>query len=119
MLSRLEERKGYPEFYKRHILNIKKNRSCCQECGVRLLGHVSEVAHILGKSKFKSVSTIDENIIYLCGYLQENCHGSFDNISNEGLKKMNIYDEVVLRFKYLINFISEDINYKIKDRYGC
>lgn len=113
--KRREERKNFPEFYKRHIDNIKKNKLCCNECGINLLGDVSEVAHILNKSYFKSVSINDDNVIYLCGWKQNNCHDKFDSGRQRDMK---IYETVKQKFEILKDSVKEKINYKIWDLYG-
>ena len=116
--KRVEERKDYPEFFQKHIQNIKDNRLCCEECGERLKGDVSEIAHILPKSKFKSISTEDLNVIYLCGMWSANqCHSNFDNWPQEKVREMNIFPKLSEVFKELEQQITEDINYKVRDRY--
>lgn len=119
MNKRQEERKDYPEFFIKHINVIKNERRCCDECGERLTGHVSEVAHILPKQKFKSIATEDKNVIYLCGAFSTNqCHTNFDNRPNEFVKNMNIFNIVHERYKKLKEIITEKINYKVEERYG-
>lgn len=113
--KRKEERKDFPEFYKKHINIIKTNRECCAECGAKLIGDVSEVAHILNKSYFKSVSTDDDNIVYLCGWKQNNCHDKFDSGKE---REMKIFELVKHKFSLLTNKVQEKINYKIWDKYG-
>lgn len=115
--KRKEERKDFPEFFKKHIDKIKSENLCCQECGCRLIGDVSEVAHVLNKSYFKSVSTCDDNVLYLCGYKQNNCHGKFDNSSNEEFKLMNVFELASNIFKKLTTDIKESVNYKTRERY--
>ncbi len=115
---RKEERKDFPDFFQKHIQNIKDNRLCCEECGARLSGNTSEVAHILPKQTFKSVSINDDNVIYLCGMYSENqCHHKFDNWSTEEIKKMKIFDKICESFENLLPLLTERINYKITDRY--
>lgn len=113
--KRKEERKDFPDFYKKHTEIIKKNKECCAECGIKLLGDVSEVAHILNKSYFKSISTNDNNIIYLCGWKQNNCHDKFDSGKE---KEMNVFNIAKEKFNILKEDIKEKINYKIWDKYG-
>lgn len=115
--KRKEERKDFPEFFQRHIEIIKDNRLCCEECGCRLIGDVSEVAHVLPKGYFKSISTNDENVLYLCGWKSGECHNRFDNGSNEAVKQMNIFPKVAEVFQKLKLTITENINYKTVDRY--
>ena len=112
--KRSEERKDFPEFYRKHIDNIKKNKACCLECGIKLIGSVEEVAHILSKGTYKSVSTLDDNVIYLCGWKQNNCHDKFDSGKE---KEMKIFPLVVERFKIIKDKVKEKINYKIRDKW--
>lgn len=103
--KRKEERSGYSEFFQKHIQNIKENRLCCAECGERLIGDVSEVAHRLPKQKYKDISCQDDNIVYLCGAWSNNqCHFIYDNSYNN-LKEM----------KNFINFRESILN--IIDKY--
>ena len=116
--KRKKERKDFPEFFKRHIEIIKSSRICCEECGAPLKGDVSEVAHILSKSYFKSISTNDNNILYLCSWKSErNCHAKFDNGSNEEVHEMKIFDKVSERFLELEQEITEKISWKVTDKY--
>lgn len=116
--KRRSERGKFPEFFSKHVLIIKEKKICCAECGTRLLGDVSEVAHVLNKSIYKSVSTDDDNIIYLCGWKsQNNCHSKFDNISIEGLKDMLIYNQVCKIFEKIKSRVKEKINFKTSERY--
>lgn len=105
--------KNYKDFFQKHIKQIKKDKEVCRECGCSLKGSVREVAHILPKSYFKSVSKNDNNIIYLC----EKHHTEFDNFPNSEIKKMYIFPFIAKRFKYLETIIKERINYKIYERY--
>lgn len=91
----------------------------CEECGEKLKGVVSEVAHILPKQYFKSVSKEDKNIIYLCGLFSKNqCHDKFDNLSNKLFKHMKVFESVKEKFKDLIkNNVTEKTTYKHFERY--
>jgi len=90
--KRKEERKDFPQFFQRHLINIANNDKCCEECGHRLIGDVSEIAHILDKSKYKSVSVNDDNVLYLCSWKSpNNCHSKFDNSSEEVIQSMKIF----------------------------
>jgi hypothetical protein len=116
--KRKEDRKGFTEFFQKHIQIIKDNNLCCEECGDRLKGDVSEIAHILPKSTFKSISTNDKNVFYLCGMFSDSqCHSNYDNFSLEKVREMNIFPHVVEVFKELESEITEKINYKIEERY--
>jgi hypothetical protein len=84
--------RGYGDFFVKHIGIIVSERRSCDECGVKLTGHVSEVAHILAKSKHKEVATDDDNVIYLCGMYSDNqCHKKFDS-SLTTRATMNCFD---------------------------
>lgn len=78
-----QSRAEYPEFFKRHIEHIITSNQLCENCGARLRGNSSEVAHIIAKSTNPEVATDDDNIIYLCGLFSENqCHAKFDSGSS-------------------------------------
>lgn len=116
--KRKEERKAFPEFFQKHIQYIRDNNLCCEECGARLKGDVSEIAHILPKSTFKSIATNDDNVLYLCGmWSNSQCHSNYDNYPAEKVKKMKIFRKVSERFHILEQEIIEKITYKIEERY--
>lgn len=116
--KRKKDREGLSEFFQSCINKIKKERLKCKECGAPLRGHVSEVAHVLPKGRFKSISTHEDNWIPLCGMYSENqCHSKFDDFSTEKVKKMNIFPEIMCIFAKLEPVITEKINYKTYDRY--
>jgi len=116
--KRKEERKDFPTFFQHHIQVIKDNNLCCEECGERLKGDVSEIAHVLPKSFFKSISTNDINVLYLCcRYSSNDCHSKFDNSATEEVKQMKIYPKVQKIFRLLKEEITETINYKTTDKY--
>ncbi len=110
------ERECLPEFFQKHI-EIAKTK-CCEECGTKLRGNSSEIAHVLPKQYFKSVMCSDLNILYLCGmYSDKQCHTNFDNFPQEKVKEMKIYPKVQEIFKELEEEITEKINYKHRDLY--
>ena len=112
------ERGKFPEFYAKHVSIIKEKKECCAECGCRLSGDVSEVAHILNKSVYKSVSTEDQNVLYLCSWKsQNNCHSKFDNSSLDVFKEMLVYDRVCNIFAEIRDKVKEKINFKTLERY--
>lgn len=116
--QRKEERKDYPQFFQKHIQNIRDNRLCCEECGARLVGNASEIAHILPKSSFKSIATNDRNVLYLCGmWSNSQCHSNYDNYPADKVREMKIFPLVAERFKELEEEITEKINYKTEERY--
>lgn len=111
--KRKEERKDYAEFYQKHIKIIKENKIKCEECGCNLMGDVSEVCHILNKSRFKSIATDDLNILYLCCRgSDKNCHSKLDNSSIEDVKLMQIYPTLKDRVKLLEEKIQEKLTWK-------
>ncbi len=106
------------QFFQKHVDIIKQSNLCCEECGQRLIGDFSEVAHILPKSFFKSICTEDLNVLYLCSWKRgKNCHAEFDNGSNEKIKEMLIYPKVKKRFQELEDILTEKINYKTYERF--
>ena len=116
--KRKQERAGYAEFFQSHVKNIKDTKACCAECGTRLKGHVSEVAHILPKSYFKSIATNDDNVVYLCGmYSSNQCHTNFDNFSIEKFQEMLVFNKVAEIFKELELLVTEKIPYKVYDKF--
>lgn len=115
---RKEERKAFPGFFQKHIQYIRDGNLCCEECGTRLRGDVSEIAHILPKSTFKSIATDDDNVLYLCGMWSDSqCHSNYDNLPVEKVKEMKIFEKVTQRFRMLEEKITEKITYKIEERY--
>jgi len=117
--KRKADREGYAEFFQKHIQIIKNNKCLCEECGDKLIGHVSEIAHVLPKSYFKSLATNDDNVIYLCGmYTLSQCHTNFDNQPVEKVKQMIIYPKVMRIFAELESTITEKITYKHYEKYG-
>ena len=75
------KREGLGDFMRKHVDYIKENKICCENCGIRLIGHVGEVAHILSKEKHPEVMKEDNNIVYLCFNMTNNsnrCHETFD-----------------------------------------
>ena len=116
--KRKKDREGFAEFFIKCIERIKTERLCCTECGAPLKGNVSEIAHVLPKSYFKSIATNDLNWIPLCGMYSENqCHLKFDDSKLEIIKKMTIFPKICCIFAQLEDVITEKIPYKIYDRY--
>lgn len=114
--KRKVERECLPEFFQKHIGLSKIFK--CEECGEKLTGHVSEIAHILPKSYFKSIQCNNLNVLYLCGiYSNNQCHNNFDNFSIQEIKKMTIFPKVQLMFKELKSYIEEPITYKHYEKY--
>lgn len=115
---RKSDREGYSEFFEKHIDIIRKGRLKCAECGDILTADVSEVAHILEKSYFKSVALNDENVLYLCSWKSKNnCHSRFDGTS-EQLQSMTIFKSAQAIAKILLETeVTENFNYKKLDKW--
>jgi len=113
--KRKAERECLPEFFKKHI-EIAKGK-CCANCGERLIGEVSEIAHRLPKSFFKSVMCDDDNVVYLGGRFSScNCHSLYDG-TNEQLQSLSIFLAEKEIIKELLEKVTENIKYKLYDRW--
>lgn len=116
--KRKKDREGLKEFFEECVSKIKKEGLRCEECGDRLRGHVSEVAHILPKNYFRSIQTNPLNWLPLCGmYSANQCHSKFDDSKVNIFKNMLIYPKVIRIFAELEDKITEKIPYKIYVRY--
>jgi hypothetical protein len=115
--KRKAERECLSEFFTRHIEKIKTEKLCCANCGERLKGDVSEVAHRLPKSTFKSIQCDDDNVIYLGGRFSNcGCHNLYDG-SNEQLQSLSIFSAEKEIIKELLEKVTEKYNYKLTDRW--
>lgn len=113
--KRKEERACLPDFYKKHI-EIARTK-CCENCGEKLKGEVSEIAHRLPKSTFKSVQCLDENIVYLGGRFSNcGCHSLYDG-TNEQLQSLSIFLKEKEIIKKLLEKVTEKYNWKLLDRW--
>ena len=113
--KRKEERACLPEFFQRHI-EIAKTKYCAN-CGEKLRGDVSEIAHRLPKSFFKSVQCDDDNVVYLGGRFSScGCHSLYDG-TNEQLQFLSIFLAEKKIIEELLEKVTEEINYKIYDRW--
>lgn len=113
--KRKEERACLPEFFQRHI-EIAKTK-CCANCGEKLKGDVSEVAHRLPKSFFKSIMCDDENVVYLGGRFSScGCHSLYDG-TNEQLQSLSIFSAEQKIVKELLEKVTETTGYKIYDKW--
>lgn len=119
LAKRKEDRAGFAEFFQECVEEIKKNKLCCVECGAPLKGDVSEVAHVLPKSYFKSVATNKQNWLPMCGQWSVNqCHTNFDNYPLKKFKELLVYPKVKLIFAVLEDTITEKITYKHYEKYA-
>ena len=113
--KRKEERACLPEFFQRHI-EIAKTK-CCANCGEKLRGDVSEIAHRLPKSFFKSIQCDDDNVVYLGGRFSScGCHSLYDG-TNDQLQSLSIFSAEKKIIEELLEKVTEEINYKIYDRW--
>ena len=114
---RKAERECLSEFFIRHVEKIKAERLHCANCGERLKGDVSEVAHRLPKSFFKSIMCDDDNVVYLGGRFSScGCHSLYDG-TNQQLQSLNIFSAEKEIVKELLEKVTEQINYKIYEKW--
>ena len=105
----------FTEFFQRHI-EIAKGE-CCANCGEKLRGDVSEIAHRLPKSFFKSIQCNDDNVVYLGGRFSScGCHSLYDG-TNDQLQSLSIFSAEKKIIEELLEKVTEEINYKIYDRW--
>jgi hypothetical protein len=115
--KRKSERECLPNFFMKHVDIIKKEKRCCENCGEQLRGDVSEVAHRLAKSTFKSIQCDDENITYLCSYKSSNnCHSKYDG-TNEQLQSLSFFATEKIKVEELLEKVTENYNWKILERW--
>ena len=114
---RKAERECLSEFFIRHVEKIKAERLHCANCGERLKGDVSEVAHRLPKSFFKSIMCDDDNVVYLGGRFSScGCHSLYDG-TNEQLQTLNIFSAEKEIIKKLLEKVTEKYNWKLLERW--
>lgn len=105
--KRKQSREDYPNFYLK-MIDLYRGKDCV-ECGTRLQGNGSEIAHILSKSTNPEVSTDPRNIIPLC----LSCHTQFDS-NLENRSKMKCFPQTVsqyLTFKDSVTNVSSEYLY--------
>ena len=113
--KRKAERECLPEFFKKHI-EIAKTK-CCENCGEKLKGEVSEIAHRLPKSYFKSIQCDDDNVVYLGGRFSNcGCHALYDG-TNEQLQSLSFFAEEKIKIEKLLEKVTEKYNWKILERW--
>lgn len=109
------ERECLSKFFKKHI-EIARSK-CCANCGEKLKGEVSEIAHRLPKSFFKSVQCSDNNVVYLGGRFSKcGCHNLYDG-TNEHLQSLFIFLVEKEIIKELLEIVTEKYNWKLLDRW--
>jgi hypothetical protein len=113
--KRKEERQCLPEFFQKHI-EIAKGK-CCANCGEKLRGEVSEIAHRLPKSYFKSIMCEDDNVVYLGGRFSScQCHSKYDG-TNEQLQSLSFFAAEKIKIEELLEKVTETVSYKLYDRW--
>ena len=112
---RKAERECLLDFFQKHI-EIAKTK-CCANCGEKLKGEVSEIAHRLPKSFFKSIMCDDENVVYLGGRFSScGCHSLYDG-TNKQLQSLNIFLAEKEIIKKLLEKVTEKYNWKLLERW--
>jgi len=107
---RKEERKGLPDFYKHHI-SISKNRKC-ENCGLKIKNPgTKNIAHIIPKSRFKSVNDNLDNYLFLCSNFDRfdgkmGCHERYDKSWSSAMS-MPVWKLAVERFNKFKHLIVE------------
>ena len=115
--KRKSERACLSEFFIRHVNKIKTEKLHCANCEEKLKGDVSEVAHRLPKSTFKSIQCDDDNVVYLGGRFSScGCHALYDG-TNEQLQSLNIFSAEKEIVKELLEKVTEKYNWKILERW--
>jgi hypothetical protein len=94
-------------------LQIKQCPDRCDECNKRFVffatwTHKAAIAHIVRKSKFKSVQTHPLNRCFLC----LDCHTDYDNRGSEFVTKMKIFPELKRIFKDVLLPLIPQSEYK-------
>lgn len=114
---RKTEREGYADFFLKHA-EIARKRRTCDNCGAKLVGHVSEVAHILPKQVFKSVATNDNNVVYLGSAAFSNCtcHDEYDSSWSKA-KKMPVWKTILDKYLLLKGEVEETHLWKILNHF--
>lgn len=106
--KRTLDRVGFSDFFIEHIQLIKDEGMKCENCQQPLRGNVSEVAHILSKSKHLEVSTNEANVLYLCGMFTDNgCHAEFDN-SLSRRREMPVFLLAAERYKLIQHLVEKE-----------
>lgn len=102
--KRKEERKGLPEFFEL-LISVLKVTARCQNCGCKIkhwIHPVNNVAHLLSKSRYKSVMINPNNFVFLCDSKDNedgrSCHYDFDNKITER-PLMPIFDVALVKYQ--------------------
>lgn len=108
------ERVSYSGFFDNKI-TLLKIKNVCDNCGCKINANFmphANIAHILPKSRYKSVATHPDNFLFLCSGKTDaeigNCHYKFDNqIKNQ--EAMPVWDLAKQRFQKFKHLVTENI----------
>ena len=105
---------GLQPYYNYHIKQLQK-KLICENCGQPIKPYLlhSNIAHILPKSKYKSVSTNIHNYLYLCSGKDDNsidCHYTFDYRGSEIRKNMEVFELAKQRYNLFKDEVVENGN---------
>ena len=114
--KRKEDRKGLPSFFSKATQEVKAN-PICQNCGckIRWWSHpVNNVAHLLSKSRYKSVMSNENNYVILCSEkdLGNGCHELFDTKISER-PNMKVFPVALEKYKKFREEVLENGKEKI------
>lgn len=109
-LKRKVERKDFPKFFEAAIAELFK-RPFCENCGEHIQINympVHNIAHILNKSKYKSVSTDPENYLLLCAAKDNRnaCHEKFDGAPSD-MVQMPVFELAKEKFEKFKDKVTE------------
>ena len=114
------------DYFKDRVYYIINNNLACEECGEKLKGNISEVAHIISKTKNPEIENNIHNIMYLCGVPSNNsCHSKFDQ-SLEKRRTMKCFDKALDKFECFedkiinntneVQFMKKEVDGRIKGK---
>lgn len=80
----IKEKEQLKNYYLYHLSKIK-TKPFCENCGIKIQGSISNIAHILPKRKSANPEVMDNlnNYLYLCSPFDINtndCHSKYDRI---------------------------------------
>jgi ribosomal protein S27E len=102
-----ETREELNAFFESHIKILNSKPTKCENCNTLLFNPTSaNIAHILPKSIFKSISTNNNNCMYLCLI----CHGNYDSSWDKAIK-MQCFKKAREKFKLFEQYIIEKRDY--------
>lgn len=109
--ARKKERAGYPKFFRTAIFELKEN-PVCQNCNQPINASFEphhNIAHILPKSRYKSVATHPDNKLFLCASKdnRNGCHEKFDSgVTN--MMEMKVFSLAVEKFQKFKDKVTEN-----------